>query len=225
MTDDFHQLKGTDILFYGYESVTKQVWTNMGRLLDLLDLIGTNPSETVVNPTLKTEWHRDKHFSYDHIILVGHSLGGVLCREALLKAYRKPNRPDWLKKVSLILFAPAHMGARLAHLVKEVKFPYLPLGAVYGLVRLYAQVLGDIEENCEHLKELRQETRKCLEDDPLAPLKAACVVHGSDDRVVVLSDFIHDEETKRKDGKGHISVCKPLPSYEDPFSLVMGIRP
>jgi len=219
ISNDTTNLKRADAIFYGYDSLTKQVWTNADRLYDLLRLMGTNPSDMVVNPTLSEESHRPPAFSYNRIILVSHSLGAVLCRKALLKAYRKKDL--WLNKIALIQFAPADMGAHLPILLKEVMFPLLPTSILYGYVKLYAQVIFDVSVGSEPLKRLREDTLECLRNDPAAPLKARCVVHASDERVVVQDEFIPDEEMIRIDGKGHSEVCKPTKDYMKPLEILI----
>src|SRR5713226_7104842 len=77
----------------------------------------TRPS-VIVNGTLRPELHRKAEFQYGSVVVVAHSLGAVVARQALLDLDEDRN-PKWLNKISLVLFAPAHMGADVVPLGTE----------------------------------------------------------------------------------------------------------
>ncbi len=215
----YQEVRDTDFLYFGYESQNRQIWTNADRFYDVLSWLGTKPSSLLINPTIPAEGHRPEDFQYNRIVLVAHSLGAVLCRKALLKAYRQ--KAPWLPSTRTIFFAPADMGAHLPNLIQEALFPFFPLRLVLGFYKLYAQVIRDVEVGSPILNRLRSDTQESLQKDPIAPLLATKVVFASDERVVIQDNFLPDEATTRIDKVGHINVCKPRESNSLAISIVL----
>jgi hypothetical protein len=78
----------------------------------------------ITNPVLASVVARDKTFEYKRVILAAHSLGAVICRWALLFAHNKKKAGaadhGWVDRTAMVLFAPAHMGAVVSDLVREL---------------------------------------------------------------------------------------------------------
>src|SRR5262245_20114048 len=69
------QCDGRDLLFYGYDSLTKQAPVSAAQFLEFLQPLATDPYAQVIQPTLKDARRADPQFQYKAITLVAHSLG------------------------------------------------------------------------------------------------------------------------------------------------------
>jgi hypothetical protein len=208
----------SDILFYGYESLRTQARLNALRLHTALDTLGTKAND-LIRRSLPFETKRDEPFSYERIVLVAHSLGAVIARQAVLDAYK--NNDAWADRVELILFSPAHMGSHLRNLLKETIYKFLPSVFIGPIIEYRYQVLKDLEPRSDFLMTLREATQKQLPSSHR--LKAKTIVHASQERVVETSDFLIDDPTPILiEGRAHTNICKPNRTYSDPVDIVKG---
>lgn len=203
----------SDLVFLQYESLKTQARANAGRLYILLQKLASNPVE-MINESLPRKYPRENSFRFKKISLVGHSLGAVLCRQALLDAYK--NEESWGSTTDLILFAPAHMGSHLNALLKETLYQFIPGRLIGPFISFHYQVIGDLAPGSQFLETLKQASAKHA-----TILRAKKIVHAIDDHVVQLNDFLDEDPTPIFiEGKSHTSVCKPNPSFKDPLEIV-----
>lgn len=168
--------------------------------------------------------------SYQKLVLVGHSLGGVLIRQmvwATLKGkYNKtlsPPAPATLKKASVVLFAPAQGGFRLD---AELKEAFAAMGL--SLIRVWwaarrAPVYNDLIRPEPILSAIQKGT---IALDTGAFKSANCLradtVWGEKEVVVHLVDY-EDLDTPLSPypaGIDHVTVCKPTPGFDVPLTKV-----
>jgi pimeloyl-ACP methyl ester carboxylesterase len=109
MDDDF---KKSDIVFYGYDTFCGQAGDHAAEFYHFLDKI-TCPRLNGILPINQGLNER----IYKNILLVAHSLGAIILRQALLLA--EIDNRSWLDKTTMALFAPAHNGANIIPLAKE----------------------------------------------------------------------------------------------------------
>lgn len=214
--------RGHDLLFYGYESLTKQSTINAALFRDFLHDVATDPFTRVMKPSLRVDRTLTPAFRYRRIVLVAHSLGAVVVREALIQAANDPAMRPWLPLVQLALFAPAHTGAKVIALAEEaIGAMKLRLGSLVAAgYRAYAQVLSDLEPRSTALDRLKLETTRLL-DEGVDALKARVVVQGDQDRIVDTTVFCADPGPKVEPGKGHTEVCKPSARYTRPVDHLL----
>ena len=88
------------------------------RLYGLLSFLFGYPG-AVINAALPSAIQRSVDFTYDQVVVIAHSLGAVIARQALLNAWKQ--HEPWCGEIRLVLFAPAHKGARVQELVESVR--------------------------------------------------------------------------------------------------------
>jgi len=210
---------GADIVFYEYETFKKQVSLSAGVLRQFLDKLMSD-SAAVVNASVDADALRPAGFAYKRLVLVAHSMGAVVARLALVQAYR--SRAPWFAGTRLVLFAPAHCGARISRLALDATtgFSWLKLGI--GAAEGYFPPLGDLKPGSAILTQLLDDTVDAVATGDADPLIAAKIIQGLDDRVVEALRFAGDPVAWVEPKKGHQSVCKPDPDYRKPVDEVVG---
>jgi pimeloyl-ACP methyl ester carboxylesterase len=212
---DFAQ---TDLVFYGYDSLKGQANNNGLRFYNCL--------KALASPGLPEEerWGFERSvvaedFEYERIILVAHSLGSIVLRRALLNA--KADEQPWLAQSQMVLFAPAHRGARIQKLVE-----YLPMFGrmLAGLGFVAMPVLEDLKPDSEAIKNLMQESQKLIDEGKGNFAIAAKVVWANNERVVHNERFCQDPVAELVDDQSHSSVCKPQrPDFLRPLEIIKGL--
>jgi pimeloyl-ACP methyl ester carboxylesterase len=215
---------GHDLLFYGYDSLTVQAPVSAALLRKFLHALATDPVNSVMAGSLSIDRGLGAAFRYHRIVILAHSLGAVVVREALIQAAGDPVMRPWIPLVRLALFAPAHCGARVTELAEEAigafKLSWLKLAA--SGYKAYAQVLKDLEEGSATLRRLEKETTALI-DAGLTALRAEVVVQGERDRIVNQAVFCSDPGPEVELGMGHTAVCKPSAAYQAPIDYVLPI--
>jgi triacylglycerol esterase/lipase EstA (alpha/beta hydrolase family) len=135
---------GWDLIFYGYDGVRTRATNSANHLRTFLQQLFTDPLP-VMNTTLDNEAQRPTTFSYEKVIIVAHSLGAVVSRQAILDAHLI--HAPWVSRTGLILFAPAHLGAQILPLLMQT---VTGLGGKFGAAATFFlkfrwRVLRDLE--------------------------------------------------------------------------------
>jgi hypothetical protein len=217
-TGTFPWWRECDMFFYGYDSVSAQIWPNASDLLCFISHVFPLPTWERVGGTSK------ERRSYKHLVLVGHSEGAVLIRAAVLERIQSHDSSesaciDPLLSACLCLFAPALYGA----LVTGWK------GAV-----LKVPFLGDLVESCLNrspayqqlradstiLDGIRRDTEHLAERFPTVPALRARNLCARDDEFAAIGNLMTDYPTEYESGHTHTSVCKPSRSYLRPLAFV-----
>ncbi len=193
-----------DVVFYGYKSLKGQVNNNALRFYRCLEKL------------LETETVK-RGIDYDKVVLVAHSLGSIVVRRALLNA--KDEKKPWLAKCRMVLFAPAHRGAR----VQKIVLNALPVvGRVLGgLGLLTMPVLDDLQPDSETIENLIRDSQSYIDRGEGDFTIAHTVVWAGNELVVHNEKFCSDPVAQEFEEKTHTSVCKPVVrDYEDPLHIV-----
>lgn len=199
-------VSNADVVFYGYNSTRSHAMLSAGLLRKFLDEAAAyRPAwARLIHPLIG----RGKIAPYDEVVLVAHSLGAPVCRRALLDAIA--DGASWPSRATLILFAPAHLGARLIDLRRELAGGFKTLIAnLFTAGRVRMPVLDDLTPGSTFLNDLLADTQQLLNDGWGAPLRADEVIFGEQENVVVLGRFGSDPALFTSwPGQGHSSICR-----------------
>jgi len=206
-----------DVVFYGYSSVQPQALASAGLLRQFLaDLAPISPSMTA---RLPAELRNSTKNDYRKVLIVAHSFGAALARRAILDAHQ--NGDAWAKKTALLLFAPAHCGAQLAELKRELAKNLKLVSWLSILLAPASQALLDLERGSVFMTALREQTIEELKNSSADCLKAKKVIFGQRDNVVIIERFCKDPQETIWRGHNHVSVCKVSPGFTDPMKEVL----
>jgi pimeloyl-ACP methyl ester carboxylesterase len=208
---------GYDFIFYGYDGQHTRLLYSSYHLYEFLnDLI--NDPLTTINGSLPKFFERDDPFYYNTVILVAHSLGAAVSRQALL--YVHEDRASWASNTRLILFAPADRGADILDLVSltlPLAMSRLPLPFLYSRY----VVLQDLKPKSEALNELKSSVRAATRNESAEYLLARRAIFGDRDTVVSPGRFLPSEPRYTVlTGHNHKSVCKPTGTFRGPLDII-----
>ena len=221
---DFHLLMpqsdkcaGYDLFFYGYDGLRADMIASASLFRDFLDRLFANASQTA-NDNLPPAAQRKADFGYDELVIVGHSLGAVLTRRALLDATKLGL--EWTSRIKLLLFAPAHKGASVRKLAMETvsAIPFLKWFA--GPAQYLSPLINQLAPDSDELKSLLSETLLACAEGKNTHLIAKIVVLAEYEKVVTNQTFGNDPPGVAIPGASHTSVCKPRAAFLEPFALL-----
>ncbi|AEH82549.1 hypothetical protein [Sinorhizobium meliloti] len=110
------------------------------------------------------------------VTVIAHSLGAPVSRRALLDAIR--NQASWAGKTRLQLFAPAHMGAYLNKVRKELGIASRLIASLTALTKFGVLSLDGLEPGSPFLTQLMEDSSKELANGWDAQVKARQVFLG-----------------------------------------------
>jgi alpha-beta hydrolase superfamily lysophospholipase len=206
-----------DVFFYGYDGLWAELVSSAAIFESFLSTILANPL-TIINNNLPASGKRGSSFAYDHVLLVGHSLGAVIARWALLPS--KPEKKNWEGKVSLVLFAPAHKGADVPKLALEAIDGFKFLKLLAGFLKFKSPLVGQLTKGSDELRFLEVETLKALSTGGNRHLIAKKVIIAQYEKIVSNLKFGDDPDPVAVAGKDHMSVCKPKDDFELPVTYL-----
>lgn len=202
----------SDIIFYGYDSFKSQA-NNMGlRFYKFLKVHNYPQGKSLNNKRGVTA-----NFTYDRIILVGHSLGSIVVRRALLNA--KVNDEIWVNECKMVLFAPAHRGARIQGLLLECLPGISKVFAGLGLT-IYP-ITDDLRPDSRAILNLISDTEQYINLGTGDFTIAHTVVWAGSEIVVYNERFCNDPVAEEIANKRHMGIQKPVSQvYEEPVAFV-----
>ncbi|MDX6191639.1 alpha/beta hydrolase [Flavobacterium sp. Fl-318] len=205
----------SDIIFYGYDTFKGQAGDHSGELFKFLNLV-ENPVANHILPIAQGLPERN----YNGIILVAHSLGAILTRQALIFAINE--NKTWADKVTLALFAPAHHGANIINLAMQA------LPGLTGLLGIFAKlrypILNDLDNTEEGIIHyIKERTHEFQNQNKGDCTKAKLVVYAKGDKVVRNIPYLNDIAPIVLAETSHVSVCKPKSGFIEPLDLLKSI--
>jgi pimeloyl-ACP methyl ester carboxylesterase len=210
------EFKEFDVYYYGYDSLFKQANNSAISFYEFLHNLYTNPVQLV---PAGVRGSRGTLIEYYSVVIVSHSLGTVITRLAMLHANRIGR--EWVKRTKMILFAPAHNGARVISLLTELLFP--PILKFLGLIARYSIVtLDDLDsETSVTIRRLAKDTETLLKERNGDFTKAVGVVWAEGERVVINGQFMEDAAPYQFGRTTHQSVCSPRDGFVLPVESVV----
>lgn len=218
--NDFHNLipktKGferVDYIFYGYESKEAQVDYHAAEYFRFIDSV-TRSKNVFKNKSRKLS----DNFQYEKIVFVAHSLGSLIVRRAIISGYTAGC--FWVNNLKMVLFAPAHSGARIQGLILES----LPgITKLMGGIGLFVwPILDDLRKGSNAIETLRSDTLEVLRLSKNAIGKASTIIIGGSDKIVFNIPFIiHDPVAIPVKRMGHKEICKPKGNYKLPILEIL----
>lgn len=214
-----------DLLFLEYDSINSRAASAADRIRQHLSAFYPRPNVGMLK-IRELQVRADIETPYEELILVGHSLGGLVLRLAKVDAVTEwenyaydAARRNVILDGALRLFSPASAGFD----------PTGRLGAVQafpGLRWLLAAYLayGSATKDLGLTKELLAETQTRTEtygtDPELRKLLEAYILWADKEKVVKPQPYKSDRQWRTADDTDHRSVCKPHPEYQTPFVFV-----
>lgn len=209
-----------DLIFFGYDGRYAPVMASAPILAEFLDEVMSG--RVRLNIPLTDRLGNSELRPYKRLFLVGHSLGAVVARRALLEA-RRPARREWLSRTQLVLFAPAHRGADVASLVLEglVGFPVAGRGLAAWIAYRFPPA-RELAPGSSTLTDLERESDDAYGAGENA-IQAARIAFGERDRIVRVENFAKDPKPRIFLGRGHSDICKPSDGFQDPIEFFKGL--
>ena len=235
----------SDLYFYEYDSIEDNVPVHSARLTKFIRQAyprTTFPSMGILSPVLRKfipipeERDRAIERHYRRLILVGHSLGAVLIRQAivdqaieygtLLSTVDPPPdqvaRSAWLDG-ELRLFAPAifgfdPVGFRGFFYRFLIEMPKLKIFIGPSLTSF--AMYQDLEEGSRRLIELQKRTELLFSKYPLMPSLRGHLLFGAKEHVVYMDRYTCDPVYEIEEAQDPCSICKPDVSYLKPMEFV-----
>ena len=200
---DFPPAENADLFFIGYPSTTRTTEANSYYFLEILDTLFTKAAAS--RRPFSIPGNRIE--PYRKIVVVAHSMGSVVARRALLMA--DTNQRTWTRKVAMVLFAPAHLGARFQNHVDSTMASVFKLIWQFGQFR--SPAINDLRIGSPYLKQLRDDVTNALQMyPPPNHLIAKRVIHGFDDIIVDQPGYAFCADPSSIFIPGtHTSLCKP----------------
>lgn len=213
-----------DLLFVAYDSTKESMTASADRLRSRIGDFYPKPYEAVLtNEVASVRDDRDR--DYEELIIVGHSLGAVVARRAVVDAldewastdYEGRTRPSILD-ARLRLFSPASAGFAPRGLLGA--FRATPTWWVAEMFLRRGGAYPDLQPGSPVLVSTRQRTERYGSEDARAGALAAHLLWANPERVVTTERYDTDPVSRTMDGTDHRSVCKPDIGYPAPFDFV-----
>jgi pimeloyl-ACP methyl ester carboxylesterase len=201
-----------DLYFYGYDCVNGNTTASASLLGDFLEHLVDAP-EQVAQQGAAPGIFRQDGFRYGKIVLVGHSIGAIVCRRALLRGWKQGKQ--WMAKTKLVLFAPAHRGAIVSELLEDLK-----AGSWFSFLRagwnLKSPLVREVDPKSPSIAQLISDIDAAWKAKQKY-VKAERVIVAEVDRVVSNLGISIDAQPDAIPRSTHTSVCKPKPALRDPL--------
>lgn len=203
------EYEGYDVYFFSYGSMFKQIANSALRFLDFLKSIHDNLKEVMRDSGIR----ENRLGVYSKIVIIGHSLGAVVARQALNDGYDA--KETWLNKCELIFFAPAHIGAR-PEIMSFINFPSF-LKCLGPFTKYVVVTLNQLTDPSIIIGPMTEKCRELIEKKGITTFTIAKkIIWADDERVVQNRKFLQDPNAIILLG-GHTTVCKPHTNFDKPF--------
>jgi pimeloyl-ACP methyl ester carboxylesterase len=222
-----------DLYFYRYDSFGHHVSELSERFRGFLQLVFPRPSidsfelgvlpeiREILAPGVPVEEPKLPE-RYTSLLLIGHSLGGVVIRQALVDfattwTIRSEDR-TWTEpylKASVRLFSPAIRGFQPSG-VRGFLYHYAATKPVVGAIFDSLASLRELNKDSQRLADLQVDTERFAKESPWMTALSADLLYASTD-IVYPGRYQCDLPQRTQPGQDHESICKPHSKYPDPL--------
>jgi pimeloyl-ACP methyl ester carboxylesterase len=213
-----------DLFFLDYPSYQHHIADNADRLLRFLAHVFPHPPLSFFKPLraqprsrhlveLILQWEQLHPRTYRRLLLVGHSEGALVTRQAMIEACQRSDGQDALLDARLALFAPAHRGVLPTSWLKAV----LAIARANELAEL-SPAVAEMQDSV-FISGVQQSTDVLLAEFGRNAFKAR-VLFGCDENLVRVQVFPRDLREECAAEKNHMSICKPHAEYLIPLDFV-----
>lgn len=218
----FHELlpqrskfRGRDIFFYGYDGLRADIYASAAIFREFLSRLF---SKRFADENLPLSISRETGSEYKELIVVAHSLGAAIARRALLDATKAGC--EWVGKIRLVLYAPAHAGASIVGLAQEA-MAHIPFAGIFiNYAKFKSPLIEQLKEGSDFLKSLSDETQSLMHIKGSSQLVALKVLIAEYENIVVNKTFCGDPPPVPIEGGTHTSLCKPRPGFLKPINAL-----
>ena len=225
--------RGCDLYFYHYNSFGHHVSEQSEQFRGFLRLLFPRPSlenfELAVLPEIREILAPGVPVEeptlperYRSLLLVGHSLGGVVIRQALVDfATTWTIRSDdhiWTEpylKASVRLFSPAIRGFQPSG-VRGFLYHYAATKPIAGAIFSSLLSLQELNKDSRRLADLQRDTERFAKESPWMTALSADLLYASSD-IVFPGRYECDLPQRTQQDHDHESICKPNAKYPDPL--------
>jgi pimeloyl-ACP methyl ester carboxylesterase len=205
-----------DVFFYGYPSKSKQLGTLASGLSHFLAQLSSGDLPRLILADLG--FPEAAFAAYDRVTLVGHSMGAVVAREAMLLL--ELHKHSLINRVSLRFFAPAHAGARLPSALLAAAEAFPLMRALVSAITPFLPASEDLDRTrSAYLGRLRAKTEELVAGGRTA-LAADCVF-GDGEMIVIVDHFAGDRrQIPDPSPHDHFNVVKVTKAWGWPVRFV-----
>ena len=217
--------KESDMLFVAYDSATLTI-AGVAELIrdELPKFYPGIRHDLLVSGNVRLR--EDGDLAYEELVLVGHSLGGMIVRRALCDAAQEwlngphPSIPQpAILQARTKLFSPASAGLRLAGWYGMLRAT-TPWGVVNMVLRR-SPAFTDLQQDSPILTDTRQVTEALVRHyGSMMDALVAQIAWASPDNLVLDIPYSTDKPVRHVPGTTHRSVCKPTAGYPYPRTVV-----
>lgn len=213
-----------DLLFVEYDSVNEHVTAASDRLrAKLEDFYPVPHLDMLVRDGIQVR--NDITTPYEELILVGHSLGGLVLRRAMVDSldewrmagYPVATRPSILDG-SLRFFSPASAGFSPSGALGALNSA--PMWWVVEMFLNHGSGYKDLQPGGSIIVNTRRRTEAYSHSAEHRRSVAANILWANPEKVVATERYDTDILTRTADGTSHRSVYKPSTGYSIPFRFV-----
>jgi pimeloyl-ACP methyl ester carboxylesterase len=209
---------GHDLFFYGYDGLFSDIAASAGIFAQFLRTVAQDL--THLFSALPASATRESKFQYDEVTIVAHSLGAVITRWALLDL--RDNACGGLARFRMVLFAPAHKGARVDRLAAAVGSGFPLIGMLWTGFQFSSPLVEQLAENSPYLAALEVRTQKAIRSDGQQPyLIPRRIYIAQYEKIVRNLSFAADPPATPIQKKSHMEICKPTASWRTPLDEVL----
>ena len=219
---EFQDLQVADVLFLGYRKSPTAIDLLASFFADALRDVFPDYSHVGGEVTR----------SYSKLLLIGHSMGSLAIRRALVQMNKRRDKCDSCRLIcestELLLFACPQKGVDWEIYTNAVEgfTPWKGLRGLLAAVRKVKEpVSDDLAVDSAFLKKLRFETEEILKSE--SPFPKAELILGMEDRVIEANDLDDypylDDDCEVWPGHDHTTLCKvKYPDHaQQPLQLFM----
>src|SRR2546429_2755203 len=166
---------------------------------------------------------------YKLLILVGHSTGAVIIREAILQEItpltaeqinNATGNNAFIINALLRFFAPAHRGAMCSGLIGALL--HLSVSEWLLALMLYSNPLFvSLQKGSPVLEDIKKETEELQDKFPNISALKAISLFGAKDSIVYIGKYKADVDCPTEPNQTHTSICKPSKDYFRPLEFVI----